>query len=127
MLDTDTVSFALRGAGGVTQRLLEKKPSEVCISSVTLAELRFGAERRRSPRLHRMIAELMSPLLVAPFDASAADLFGQVGVALADSGAPIGQMDTLIAAHALALDVTLVSNNLSHFGRVPGLRTENWL
>lgn len=74
-----------------------------------------------------MIAELTSPLLVAPFDASAADLFGQVGAALADGGAPIGQMDTLIAAHALALDVTLVSNNLSHFGRVPGLRTENWL
>jgi len=56
--------------------------SEVCISSLTLAELRFGGERRRSRRLHRLIAEFTSPLLVAPFDADAADRFGQVGAVL---------------------------------------------
>jgi tRNA(fMet)-specific endonuclease VapC len=127
MLDTDTVSFALRGVGGVTQKLLETKPSQVCISSLTLAELRFGAERRGSRRLHRLISDFISPLLVAPFDADAADRFAKIGAVLASEGTPIGQIDTLIAAHALALDVTLVSNNARHFGRVQGLPTENWL
>jgi len=127
MLDTDTVSFALRGVGRVAQRLLAVKPSEVCISSLTLAELRFGAEQRRSRRLHRMIAVFTSPLLVAPFDAAAADRFGHIGAILARGGTPIGQIDTLIAAHALALNVTLVSNNARHFEKVRGLRTDNWL
>ena len=127
MLDTDTVSFALRGVGSVARKILEVKPSEVCISSLTLAELRFGAERRRSRRLHRMITEFTSPLLVAPFDTDAADRFGQVGAVLARAGTPIGQLDSLIAAHALALGVTLVSNNARHFERVRGLQTENWL
>jgi tRNA(fMet)-specific endonuclease VapC len=77
--------------------------------------------------LHRIIAEFTSPLLVAPFDAAAADRFGQVGAVLARDGTPIGQIDTLIAAHALALDLTLVSNNVRHFGKVRGLRTDNWL
>jgi tRNA(fMet)-specific endonuclease VapC len=127
MLDTDTVSFALRGVGRVGQRLLDVKPSEVCISSLTLAELRFGAERRRSRRLHRVITDFTSPLVVASFDADAADRFGQVGSALVRAGTPIGQMDTLIAAHALALKVVLVSNNARHFGKVRGLETVSWL
>jgi tRNA(fMet)-specific endonuclease VapC len=127
MLDTDTVSFALRGVGGVAQRLLDTEPSQLCISSLTLAELRFGAERRGSQRLHRLISDFTSPLLVAPFDADAADRFGQIGAVLAGEGTPIGQIDTLIAAHALVLDVTLVSNNARHFGRVRGLRTESWV
>lgn len=95
MLDTDTVSFALRGVGGVAQRLLDTEPSQVCISSLTLAELRFGAERRGSQRLHRLISDITTPLLVAPFDAAAADRFGQIGAVLADEGTPIGQIDTL--------------------------------
>jgi tRNA(fMet)-specific endonuclease VapC len=127
MLDTDTVSFALRGVGGVAQRLLEIEPSRVCISSLTLAELRFGAERRGSRRLHRLISDFTSALFVAPFDAKAADRFGQIGALLADEGTPIGQIDTLIAAHALVLGVTLESNNARQFGRVRGLRTESWL
>ncbi len=127
MLDTDTVSCALRGVGGVVQRLLECKPSEVCISSLTLAELRFGADRRRSRRLHRLINEFAAPLLVAPFDAAAADRFGQVGASLAGESTHIGHVDTLIAAHALALDLTLVSSYARHFGRVRGLRIESWL
>ena len=126
MLDTDTVSFALRGVGRVGDRLLGEKPSAVCISSLTLAELRFGAERRRSRRLHKLIDNFVAPLLVAPFGADAANRFGQIASVLAASGTPIGQIDTLIAAHALALDVTLVTNNDRHFGRVRGLRTESW-
>ena len=127
MLDTDTVSYALRGAGRVAERILELHPATLCISSLTLAELRFGADQRRSRRLHGLIRDFIAPLVVAPFDAAAADRFGQLGALLMRQGTPIGQIDTLIAAHALALDVCLVTNNARHFGRIRGLKTENWL
>jgi tRNA(fMet)-specific endonuclease VapC len=126
MLDTDTVSWALRGQGGVASRLLEHRPSQLCISSITLAELRFGADTRRSRKLHRLIDTFTASVGVLPFDQSAADRFGPVASALARKGEPIGTFDTLIAAHALACGVTLVTNNTRHFRRVPGLALENW-
>jgi tRNA(fMet)-specific endonuclease VapC len=127
MLDTDTVSFALRGQGRVGARLLEHRPSQLCISSITLADLRFGAERRRSRRLHRLITTFVASVETVPFDQGAADRFGAVATALARRGTPIGTFDTLMAAHALSLDLTFVTNNTEHFARVVGLRTENWV
>jgi tRNA(fMet)-specific endonuclease VapC len=127
MLDTDMVSFALRRQGRVADRLLEHRPSEVCISSITLAELRFGADARRSRKLHRLIRTFIESVAVVAFDQPAADRFGTVATSLARRGEPIGTFDTLMAAHALALDLTLVTNHTRHFARVVGLRTENWL
>lgn len=127
MLDTDTVSFALRGQGGVAARVLEHRPSELCISSITLAELRYGAEARRSRKLHRLISTFVEAIEVISFDESAAGRFGVVAAALARRGEPIGTLDTLIAAHALSLRVTFVTNNTRHFRRIPGLSTENWV
>ena len=75
MLDTDTVSFALRGQGRVAARLLEHRPAELCISSITLAELRYGAEARRSQRLHRLISTFVEAIEVMSFDQSAAGRF----------------------------------------------------
>src|SRR5262245_48604555 len=116
MLDTDHVSFALRGQGRVADRLLEHSPSELCISSIALAELRFGAETRRSRRLARLIDAFVEDVAVLPFDRSAAARFGAVAIALARRGEPIGTFDTLTAAHALSLGLTLVTNNTRHFG-----------
>ena len=127
MLDTDSVSFALRGHGRVAARLLDHRPSELCISSVTLAELRYGADMRRSRKLHRLIETFATGVTVEAFDRSAADRFGSVAATLARDGTPIGAFDTLIAAHALALGLTLVTNNSKHFGKVVGLKTENWI
>lgn len=127
MLDTDTVSFALRGHGNVAAQLTRRRPSELCVSAIAVAELRYGAERRRSSKIHRAIGGFLSGVQVMPFDEVAADRFGSVGAALATSGAPIGQMDTLIASHALALGATLVTNNAKHFSRVRGLKVENWV
>jgi len=126
MLDTDTVSFALRGQGRVAARLLEHRPSQLCISSITLAELRFGAETRRSQKLHRLISRFVESVAPVAFDQRAADRCGTVATALARRGAPIGTFDTLIAAHALSLGLTFVTNNTQHFARVVGLKTENW-
>jgi tRNA(fMet)-specific endonuclease VapC len=120
MLDTDTVSFALRGQGRVAARLLEHRPSELCISSITLAELRYGAESRRSRKLHRLISTFVEPMEIMLFDQSAAGRFGAVAAALARRGEPIGTLDTLMAAHALSLRLTFVTNNTRRFARVAG-------
>jgi tRNA(fMet)-specific endonuclease VapC len=127
MLDTDTVSFALRGQGRVAARLLEHLPSQLCISSITLAELRFGAEARRSRKLHSLISTFAESVEVLPFEQTAADRFAAVATSLVRRGEPIGTFDTLIAAHALSLGMTLVTNNSKHFGRVAGLKVENWV
>jgi hypothetical protein len=74
MLDTDTVSFALRGRGRVAARLREHRPSELCISSITLAELRYGAEARRSRKLHRLISTFVEAIEVMSFDQLPVDL-----------------------------------------------------
>jgi tRNA(fMet)-specific endonuclease VapC len=126
MLDTDTVSFALRGVGAVAARLAKHKRSDLCLSAITVAELCFGADKRRSRKIHHAIDAFLSGVDVLAFDNSAAEKFGAIAAALATSGEPIGQMDTLIAGHALSVAATLVTNNQRHFSKVSGLKIENW-
>ena len=127
MLDTDTVSFVLRGEGRAAQNLTSRAPSEVCLSAISLSELRYGADKRRSKRLHRLIDVFAATIDVVPFDTTAAGTFGHLCAGLESRGSPIGIFDTLIAAHALSLKLTLVTNNAKHFSRVRELKTENWL
>jgi tRNA(fMet)-specific endonuclease VapC len=127
LLDTDSVSFALRGQGEVAARIRAEKPSDLSISAITVAELRYGADRKGSRKLHRLIDTFAGAIEVASFDESAAVEFGRIGSLLADRGTPIGEFDVLIAAHAVALRRTLVTNNLRHFSKVPGLSLENWV
>ena len=126
MLDTDTVSFALRGQGRVAETIVAHRPSELCISAITVAELRFGATRRKSAKLHALIDAFTGNVAVVPFDESCAAEFGLIARELAERGSPIGEFDALIAAHAMALEVTLVTNNVKHFNRIKGLKVENW-
>lgn len=126
MLDTDSVSFALRGQGRVGERILEHRPSELCVSAITLAELRFGAYRRNSAKLDAAIAKFVSNLTVLPFDELCADHFGLLAADLQARGTPIGEFDVLIAAHAVAVEATLITNNVKHFTRVKNLKVENW-
>ena len=126
MLDTDTVSWALRGQGAVSAHVLEYRPSQLCISSITLAELRYGADAKGSRTLHGIISTFIVSMGVVPFDQAAADTLGPVASALAKRGEPIGTFETLIAAHALSCDLTLVTNNTKHFQRVAGLKLANW-
>lgn len=126
MLDTDSVSYALRGQGGVGARIVEHAPSQICISSITAAELHFGAERRDSKKLRRLIGTFISTVTVVPFDDQCALTFGKLAARWTEKGRPIGHYDALIAAHALALEVTLVTNNERHFRQVDGLKMVNW-
>jgi tRNA(fMet)-specific endonuclease VapC len=126
MLDTDTVSYALRGEGNAGARILERRPSELCMSAVTLAELRYGAELRQSAKLHKLIDAVAANVAVVPFDADCAAKFGELEAELEQRGEPIGALDVMIAAHALVLGVTLVTNNVKHFRRVDDLTIDNW-
>jgi tRNA(fMet)-specific endonuclease VapC len=127
MLDTDTASYAMRGEGGVARKILQHRRSDLCVSALTLAQLRHGAANRNSARLHVLIDVFIGDIAVLPFDQTCADRYANLAASLARRGSPIGEFDTLIAAHALALDLTLVTNNVKHFQRVRGLRVENWL
>jgi tRNA(fMet)-specific endonuclease VapC len=126
MLDTDTVSHALRGYGRAGVRIRALRPSDVCMSSLTLAELRYGADKKASRKLHRLIDAVIEAIEPLSFDFAAADAYGTVAATLEHRGAPIGVFDSLIAAHAISLGFTLVTNNVKHFTRVAGLRVENW-
>ena len=126
MLDTDSVSFALRGQGNVGTRILDHKPSELCISAITLAELRFGAHKRDSKKLHKLIDTFAESLAPQDFDIDAADEYGRLAADLAKRGTPLGAFDAMIAAHARSMKLTLVTNNEKHFRRVAGLKVENW-
>ena len=127
LLDTSTVSFAIRGVGNVGARLQVTNPSEVAISAVTESELWYGVEKRRSDKLRRSVEAFLSGLGILDYDRPAAREYGRVRVLLEQRGEPIGIADTMIAAHALSQRLTLVTNNGKHFRRVRGLLLEDWL
>ena len=128
MLDTNIVSDLVRNPRGkAAARLTEDGDAGVCISIVVAAELRFGAAKRGSPRLLSGVEAVLASVDVLPFDKPGDTAYGALRAALEAAGTPIGPTDLFIAAHALALDVALVTDNVAEFRRVPGLTVENWL
>ena len=128
MLDTSVCVDLLRGNDrGVSQRFDRYEMGEIAISTITLAELQHGICKSSDPAHNlEVIVDFCSPLEILPFDCRAAEIYGRIRTALERVGTPIGPLDTLIAAHALAADCTLVSNNEREFQRVAGLEVENW-
>lgn len=128
MLDTNIVSDLIRNPRGkVAERLSSVGLPNACVSILTAAELRYGAQRRGSARLASEIEGVLQRIAVASLEAPADVAFANVRHRLTTSGQSIGPMDLLIAAHAIALDLTLVTANIREFSRVPNLRVENWL
>lgn len=129
MLDTNICIELMRGCTpGLLERLRRFEIDEIGISSITLAELQYGVAKSARPAKHEgLLAEFCAPLAIMPFDHLAAETYGQVRAELEHAGTPIGPLDTLIASHAKALGVTLVTNNEREFCRVSGLKVENWL
>lgn len=128
MLDTNAVSDLMYDPiGPVGQRLALLGPVDVCVSLIAVAELRFGTCKSGSPGIAMQLERVLSGLAVKAWDAPADRLYGEVRAELQRSGRLIGANDLLIAAHALALDCILITDNEREFSRVPGLRVENWL
>ena len=109
------------------RRFEEYEVGEIGVSSVTAAELSYGAEKSAAVEQNReALSRFLLPLEVLAFGDEAAAAYGRVRAALEKAGTPIGPLDTLIAAHAVGLGVTLVTNNVREFSRVPGLELEDW-
>lgn len=128
LLDTDTCIYIIKK---IPQRVLRHfetlSPGDVGISAITLSELVFGVEKSARPAQNREALEsFVAPLEVAPYDHAAAASYGSIRAALAKSGKMIGNNDLLIAAHAVSLNIPLVTNNVREFKRVHGLKVENW-
>ncbi|MBN8510311.1 MAG: type II toxin-antitoxin system VapC family toxin [Burkholderiales bacterium] len=127
MLDTDICIFAINERPPkVLAALREHHAAGLGVSAITASELHFGVARTGSARNAQALRRFLSALEVADFDAAAGEVAGQVRAWLASRGTPIGPYDSLIAAHAQALGVTLVTNNTREFERVPGLKVANW-
>ncbi len=128
LLDTNIVSDAMNNpAGLVAKRLMEMEGAEIFTSIIVAAELHFGILNKGSERLARNLEKMLRKLEVVSFTPPAEMHYSAVRLALERKGKPIGQNDTLIAAHALSLDAIVVTDNVKHFSQVPGLRIENWL
>jgi tRNA(fMet)-specific endonuclease VapC len=129
MLDTDTcIALIKRKPPNLIKRLQAKAVGDIGISSITLAELRFGAANSSRQEQNRTaLDQFLLPLDIVAFDELAADSYGNVRAELEVRGTPIGPLDTLIAGHALSLNVVLVTHNVAEFKRVKGLRLDDWL
>ena len=131
MLDTNILVYVINARPhhqAVLDRFDLENPGDLVVSSITFAELCFGIEKsRRREASRRVLQGVLGALNVIPFDAKAAETYGTVRAGLEATGKPIGPLDTLIAAHALSLNLTLVTANIREFSRVRRLRVENWV
>ena len=111
----------------VLQRFRDYRTGDIGICSVVAAALAYGVAKSGSSRNRQALDLFLAPLAILPFDESALWIYGDLRADLESKGTPIGALDTLIAAHALSLQSTLVTNNLREFERVPGLLLDNWV
>jgi tRNA(fMet)-specific endonuclease VapC len=128
LLDTDICIAILNRDEKVRPHLEGHSPSQLRMSAITLAELRFGVAKSAQAKLAASnLRVLLSRVRVVPFDEAATTRYGTLRAQLEKRGSPIGPLDTLIAAHALSTGRTLASHNVREFRRVPGLKVEDWL
>lgn len=129
MLDTNTcIAIIKRKPPQVLRRFNAYKVGEIGISWITLAELEFGvAKSQHQEKNEAALDEFVLPLEIATFNRETARVYGRIRAALENKGTPIGSLDTMIGAHALALGVTLATNNTREFSRIKGLTVVDWL
>ena len=129
MLDTNVcIALIKRQPPGLIQHIRRRKVGEIVLSSITLAELRYGASKSRQVEQNQSaLDQFLLPFQLMSFDDAAAECYGRVRAALEQGGTPIGPLDALIASHALSVHATIVTNNTREFQRVAGLKVEDWL
>ena len=127
LLDTNICIYIINAKPvGVLQKFEQYRIGEIGICSVVAAELAFGVAKSGSARNRQALEMFLAPLIILPFDDTAAWLYGDLRADLERRGTPIGSLDLLIAAHALSQQATLVTNNIREFAQVPGLQLQNW-
>ena len=128
MLDTNICIYAIKHKPEKVFRELQKHdPFEICISSVTYAELAHGVEKSAAVEKNRVaLSMLLANIEILSFDVNAANNYGKIRADLEKKGTPIGPLDMMIAGHAQSLGYTVVTNNIKEFARVDNLKTVNW-
>ncbi len=127
LLDTNVVSFHIRGSSAALQgRLRRVKAATVALSVVTEMEIRFGLARNPGLRIAPLVEQFLDAMTILPLDSEVARAYGRIRAELEKGGRPIGPLDTMIAAHAVAVGATLVTNDVREFRRVRGLRVVDW-
>jgi tRNA(fMet)-specific endonuclease VapC len=128
LLDTNICIYLIRQKPShVTEHLNAHAVGDIGISSISAAELFYGVQKsKHRAQNEQALIQFLIPLAMVDFDRASAVAHGKIRAALQSRGTPIGSLDTLIAAHALSLGVTLVTNNIREFSRVPELKLENW-
>jgi tRNA(fMet)-specific endonuclease VapC len=128
LLDTNIVSNLIRyPQGRIADRIKAVGESNICISIIVAAELRYGSTKKASPRLTAQVEAVLGAIETLAFDSPADEVYGSIRTKLELAGTPIGGNDLIIAAQALTHELTLVTDNDNEFGRVDGLAVENWL
>ena len=129
MLDTNIIAYAKNNRPeSVLKRFMAYLPEDMCVSSITMAELEFGVCNSSRPDQNRLaLMTFLARIAIVPFGVEAAREYGAIRVDLTRKGTLIGANDLLIAAHAKSMGLTLVTNNTREFDRVEGLRVENWV
>jgi len=128
LLDTNICIYVINvRPPAVLERFLAHEIDGLGISAITASELYWGVCKSGSVRNRTTLEKFLAPLTIVDYDLRAAQHYGELRAYLEKQGTPIGSLDQQIAAHALALDMTLVTNNMREFERVPGLRVENWV
>jgi tRNA(fMet)-specific endonuclease VapC len=128
MLDTNICIYIIkRQPAAVLKHFLEYQVGDIGISSITLSELRYGvAKSTHREKNTKALDEFIIPLEIVSFDEGAAHVYGEIRAALEKAGTPIGAMDMLIAAHAVSLSISLITNNTREFARIPALNCVDW-
>ncbi len=128
LLDTNIVSHMARNPGGcVVEQIRKVGPEKIAISIIVASEIEFGLAKLGPCRLASNVRRIMAELPIIPFEPPAQKHYGEIRSLLEQAGTPIGPNDLLIAAHARALNLTLITDNEREFARVPDLAIENWL
>ena len=128
MLDANICIYVIKNRPAELRQRFNELADQLCISSVVLGELIYGAEKSARPAANlRVVEDFAARLEVLPFDARAAAQFGQVRAELERLGRPIGSYDMMIGGHARSAGLVLVTNNTREFERIAGLRLENWV
>ncbi len=129
MLDTNICIYIIKKKPiKVIKKLKRHKISDIGISSITLSELEYGVQKSQYPHRNKLaLLEFIAPLEIYSFDENSANIYGSIRADLEKKGEIIGPLDLFIASQAIALNCTLVTNNIREFKRISGIKLENWV
>ncbi|MDR2661601.1 MAG: type II toxin-antitoxin system VapC family toxin [Treponema sp.] len=126
LIDTDIASYAIKGFEKVAGNFVGHDKDELYISSITYAELMFGAVRKKSGRLKSLVAAFAKRLRMVDFDEVCSELYAGIRTDLEKAGTALDHMDILIAASAMSIGAVLITHNTKHFSKIKGLKVEDW-